>query len=92
MDESAKITLGTVEYTVFPCTVGELRKITKAFQGEASEVPYEVLGIALKRAEPNVPDPEALVATLDQVREAVNTYLALGGLAKAPEGPPAGGA
>ena len=90
MDDSAIIKLGSKEYTVYPCTIGELRKITKIFQGDAADVPYEVLGVAMKRASPPVEDIDSLVAPIDDIRAAVDAYLKLGGLAKADGNPPEG--
>lgn len=82
MSSTITVTLGGIEYVVPKLLVGQLRAIAKLFDGPASEISYEVLGIALKRATPAVEDINLVEAGLDDIAPARDAILIFGGFKK----------
>jgi len=91
MSKTSKIQLNGDEYTIHRFTIGELERVTEAFQGPAHKVPFILLKIALERAEPKVADPSALEISADELRKANETIVELAGLAVPAANPPAEG-
>lgn len=82
MARTAKITLDGMEFVIRAFNIGELEKIN-----QAGNDAWVVLRMALLRAEPKVPDPNALEPTPDELKEAFATIMTLAGLQK-PEASP----
>lgn len=92
MAKTATITLGGTDYTIHAFNIGELEKISLLFkvQPDASTA-FNVLRMALKRAEPKMDDPDAIeLDSIDEVAAASTVILELAGLKKPDANPPAG--
>jgi hypothetical protein len=87
-----EIAFGGRKFTIQPLTIGQIRKIEKAItipQGEARDIPFTVIGIALSRhySEVAVDDLES---DADEIVANFNAILQLGGFKKASPGEGAG--
>lgn len=99
MVKSVDVVLGGTTYTLHPCTIGDLERISDIFSEQAARpnsIPFHLLRLALKRATPACDDPDAIEVQSDEVAIAVAAYLEIAGL-KPPAGaspptPPAQGA
>lgn len=96
MARTAKITLGEQEYTIRAFNLGELEEIGELIETASDrkgKVSFEIIKMALRRADPKVDDAGTIEATMDQVSEAATAILELAGLKtrdQAPGDPPAG--
>lgn len=91
MSKTAKVTLAGIEYTVHAFNIGELEEIAELVGGNATpgRVSFQVLKIALRRAEPKIEDPNAIEAEPEEIKAAFDGVLELAGLKQATENPPA---
>jgi hypothetical protein len=76
------VTLAGVEYSVQKPNIGQLRRITKIFNGPAESVSFDVLRVALERAEPKCEDIDQVEAGFDEVAAAAGAILVFAGLKK----------
>lgn len=96
MARTAKITLGDQEYTIHAFNLGELEEIGELIataDDKAGKVSFQILKMALRRADPKVEDAGTIEATMEQVSAAATVILELAGLKTkepAPGDPPAG--
>ena len=77
-----QIKLGGVDYSVQKPNIGQLRRITKVFNGPTDSVSFDVLGIAMERSEPKCPDIEQIEAGFDEIAAAAGAVLVFSGLRK----------
>jgi hypothetical protein len=92
MAKTAKIMLGGTEYLIHAFNIGELEEISLLFKGDAdASAAFNVLRMALRRAEPKVDDANAIeLDSIDEVNAASVIILELAGLKKTGENPPVG--
>lgn len=90
---TAEIVLGDQTYTIHAFTIGELEQIA-AMQAEIGvgsgslKFGFDLIRMALKRAEPAVDDPNTIEAGFEEVRAASATILELAGLVQTEPGNP----
>jgi hypothetical protein len=95
MAKTAVITLGGTEYTVRCFTLDELEEITDlvtaagADAAKVRKLPFGVLRIALRRADP-APPAGGIEATVSEVRAANAAVLELAGMVATDADPPMG--
>ena len=87
MGKTATITLGGTDYVVHPFNIGELEQVSDLLSGPPQKIPFAVLRLALRRAEPSVPNPDSIEASPDEIGAAAKALLVLSGLQQ-PEGAP----
>lgn len=87
MAKTAQITLDGTTYTVPAPNIGQLEEITEIFEGPRSKIPFGVLRITMKRADPKI-DFDVASPSIDEVATAVQVILKLAGLEKADANPP----
>ncbi len=75
-----QITLAGVEYSISKPNIGQLRRITKVFNGPADSVSFDILRIALERADPKCEDVEQIEAGFDEIAVAAGAILSFSGL------------
>ncbi len=92
MSKTADIKLNGNTFTIHRFTIGEMERVTEAFQGPAHRVPFALLRIALERAEPKPDSVDNLEITADELRAASDAIIELAGLKQQNENPPATGA
>ena len=80
MSESISVALGGASYDVPKLNIGQLRAVTKLLRSDAEDVMFGILGIALKRATPAVPDVDAVEADVAEVGQAISSILEFAGL------------
>jgi len=81
MARTAVISLDGKEYTIHAFNIGELEEATVAFENERARVPYKVLRIALRRAEPQLNGSlEDIEPKAGEVLEAFRTIVELSGM------------
>jgi hypothetical protein len=72
---SVKVTLGGVDYDVPKMNIGQLEEVTVAFDLPPARRPFAILKIAMKRAQPAIPDFGAIEASNDEIAMAVRAIL-----------------
>ena len=78
---SAQIVLDGETYTIPALNVGQLERLTEAFDGPASRAPYGLLRIAMERAEPHVNGGlDTIEPTIDEIGAAFKVIAELSGL------------
>jgi hypothetical protein len=82
MPDSIKVSLGGVDYVVPKLNIGQLREITRLFAAAKDDISYEIVAVALRRAEPKVNDINEIVAKIDDVGKAVQDVLVFSGFKK----------
>lgn len=94
--KTAKITLGGTEYTVHAFNIGELERVGDAINeakdsGGNLRASFAILRIALERAEPPVPNMNAIEPdSMDEVVTAAGVIMEIAGLKKAAADPQQG--
>lgn len=86
MARESKVTLDGVLYTVPALNIGQLEKVTEAFELPRGKVPYAILRIALERSDPKA-DLEKLSPTVEEVADAIKDILRVAGLQDKDENP-----
>jgi hypothetical protein len=76
------VKLGDTEYSVPKLNIGQLREVSRIITGDRAEVSFEVLGVALRRADPKVDDVNMIEAEVDEIGKAVTDILAFAGFKK----------
>ncbi len=76
------VTLAGTEYNVHKPNIGQLRRITKVFNGPSESVSFDVLRIAFERSEPKCEDVEQVEAGFDEIAVAAGAILMFAGLKK----------
>lgn len=90
MPATATVSLGGTDYVLRRFNIGQLERVTEAISSLApSKISFMIFRIALERAEPKIADIEAIEASPDEIRAAVETMMAISGLKKE-ESTPAG--
>lgn len=90
MAKTAKITLGDQEYTVHAFNLGELERISDLMKdAKPGRIGFEILRLAMERAEPKPEDVGAIEMTLDEVNDASAKLMELAGV-KVKKDPPQG--
>jgi len=79
MANTANINLGGTDYTVHIFNIDEWERVSDAFLGPKSKIPFALLRTAMERAEPAA-DVSKLEVTTGEVAEAVLVIMALTGL------------
>ena len=75
-----KITLGETDYELpARLNIGQLEKISEILEGKSKHAAFDVLGVALARAEPKVADVRDIDATVPEIAAAMNLILESGG-------------
>lgn len=92
--KTVTVMLGETEYKLHALTVGEIEEIADIMGGDLNKarVPFAILRIAMRRADPLCEDVNSLVATPKQIGEAVGAVMSASGLEQSGEAPPATGA
>ncbi len=80
MVRTTTIKLDGVEYAVPALNIGQLERLSDAFELPAGRIAYAVLRVALERAEPKV-DMEQVAPSVDEIREAFQAVAELSGFA-----------
>jgi hypothetical protein len=83
MSHKLKVSLGGTEYDVPKLNIGQLRQVTKIFSGPVEDVSFDILKVALARAEPKVTDVDQLEADVGEIGKAVSDILVHAGLKEA---------
>jgi hypothetical protein len=76
---TVEVTLDGQSYHVQKFNIGQHRKALEILRGDPMDASFEILGLALTRAEPKVDDVDELGAGLTEVREAVSKILEFSG-------------
>lgn len=77
-----EVSLDGVVYTLHPFNLGELEQIGRLQDGRpANEVGFAIFKLALKRASPPIPDPDAVEAEPAEFKAAIRTVMMETGLA-----------
>lgn len=99
MAKTVQITLGGTEYTVPRLNIGELEELTEIVTSTpATKLAFQVLGIALRRAKPSLPeDIKSIETDGHEIKEALSRIMILAGMkdpdsANPPQPPAAPGA
>ncbi len=87
MPDTIKVSLGGTDYVVPKLNIGQLREITKLFAAAKDDISFEIVAVALRRAEPKVADINEVVADIDDVGKAVQDVLVFSGFKKETAGP-----
>lgn len=81
MATTARITLDGKEYTLRAFNIGELEEVADLVQSEKPhKLPFAILRVAMRRAEPRVEDVNALEITAAELNKAIETIQGLAGL------------
>ncbi len=88
MSKTADIKLNGNTFTIHRFTIGEMERVTEAFQGPSHKVPFALLRIALERAEPKPDDVDGIEITADELRAASDAIIILAGLQQPDANPP----
>lgn len=83
--KTAVITLDGKDYTVHKFNMGELREVTRILRdggggGVRQEATFDIVAVALRRAEPKVEDSSSIETTLPELHAALITIMDLAGL------------
>lgn len=79
MSRTAQITLEGVGYTVHALNIGQLERVSQAFEAPRTTVAFAVLRIAMERAEPR-PDLNNIEPTMDEISAAFTKVIELAGI------------
>lgn len=80
MSKTSSVTLGGTTYEVPQMNIAQLEQVTDLFAAGGVRTGFGVLRIALARAVPAVPDPSAIEATTDEIKDAVKAILVMSGM------------
>ncbi len=84
MTQTITVRLGGVDYALRKFTIGQLQRLF-ATETTRSQFGFEVLKLALERAEPQPPAIDEMEIGVDEFRAAVDRILDFSGLKKAGE-------
>lgn len=91
MAKTSTIKLDGVDYKIHAFNLDELQDVMEVIATASSsdpKLPFKILRIALRRAEPKVEDAGLLEVSPDEMAPAVNAILALAGLQQGEANPP----
>ena len=89
MARTATVTLGDQDYTIRCFNIGELEQVSEIISAEGKSSgwqTFEIVKLAMRRADPAVDDPTQIEATIDQINTAGRAILDLAGF-KTPDPP-----
>ncbi len=86
MSKTFTITLDGQEYTMRPFNMGELEEVAELDLPRA-KMPFALLRLAMKRADPPCPSVDAIEMTPDEFNEAVGKVMVAAGMRKVEAGP-----
>ena len=83
MAKTAKVELGGTSYVVPMLNIGQLKETYAILKASRQELAgFDILGIAMKRADPSIPDIDQIETSPSEVAKAVHDILQLSGLQK----------